>query len=408
MNLSNSSTIPNLLPETSVDDIILVIVALVLSISIISVNFVTIVVIKRTHHLHTLSNIYIVSLAVVDLIVGLGLLPLSAFYVPSVRRDYYDRDANLCVFVLGTNLGMAVVSTLHMTLIATDRYLYIVWPYLYQKYVHRKLVFAILGSTWIFGIFYGLVPQFIYRDITRFNKCDITLIMPKEYLFYSNVSIYVLCVTVDVVLYSLILIAASRQRRVIRSSSQSVDSTNTDGSLSDTTTCITQYNISTICYNNRRTHDSNQFLPLSNSEISQQETTRYTESSHQSNNPQHSNNAQHSKTYSVKRPSGTSLPSGKLRHRNKRLTSVRFFMTVFGVYFFCLTPTVACMGIDYHQPIPRVVYNLFNLLALLNSGMNFLIFFVLNSRFRTSVIELCRCGKFPRHRNSSDIPFFDS
>ncbi|BFZ25139.1 hypothetical protein BsWGS_28178 [Bradybaena similaris] len=406
-NLSTTNDAAVNINDVSVDDITLVIVALILSISIISVNFITIIVIKKIRRLQTVSNMYIVSLAAADLVVGLGLLPLSVFYIPSIRRDYYDRNVNFCVFVFGINLGMAVVSTLHMALIATDRYLYIVWPYLYQKYVQRKLVFGILACTWIFGLFYSLLPQFIHQDASKVSKCDITIIMPKSFIFYSNVSIYIMCSIIDVAMYSQILVIASRQRRVIRCKSQSVDGYNTDGSLSDTSTDVAQCTISTICFN-RLTAAPNQSLHLSNTDRFQQETATHNDQNTDSNNTSEPSYEQNIQANPLKRVSRTSLMSARIKNRSRRLKSVRFFMIVFGVYFICLTPTVVCMGIDYYTPIPRIIYNLFNLLALLNSGMNFIIFFALNSRFRSSVLKVCRCGTFTGHLNSNDMPFFDS
>lgn len=356
-----------------VTEIVLVIFALILSAFIISVNSITIFLIKTTQCLRTLSNIYVMSLAMTDLVVGLGLIPLSLFYVPSIRIQYYDQNIKLCVLVLGINLGMAVVSTIHMALIATDRYFYIIRPYFYQKVISRKIIYIILSSTWSFGIFFALLPQLIHNEAPKFSRCDITLAMPIEYLFYSTMSLYILCIIVDLTFYSQILYTAYTQRRIIQSTAI-VDSCRTSRTTSVAVTQTSRFerpkqsewNISSIVH------------PV----------TRY------QNNIQDPSIENRIACYSTPKLSS-------------RIKNVRFFMTVFGVYFFCVTPTVVCIGTDYYCTIPRFVYNMFNLLALLNSGMNFIIFFVLNAQFRMCVLRLFRCKKAANIPDPTDASYFD-
>lgn len=364
--------------EVSGFDITLVVVALALSIFIIAVNSLTIFVIRATRRLQTLSNIYVMSLAVSDLIVGLGLVPLSAFYVPYVRKNYYDQNVNFCVFVLGINLGVAVISSLHMSLIATDRYIYIIWPYTYQKYVDQRAIYITLSCTWTFGVLYALLPQLIHNDASTVAKCDITLAMPVGYLFYSTSFLYGFCVVVDLVMYMQILYAAHRQRRVILSASSAPPSGYTNESFSVSLT-------GTSLSDTAQPRDKNGLR-----RISVEPFQHPTQDCHP--NPRSWN-----KNFPVSSRKDTSY-----------LKSVKFFMTVFGVYFICLTPTVVCMGVDYYKRVPRILYNMFNLLALLNSGMNFIIFFILNAKFRMSVLSLFRCRRVVNNASATHESHGDS
>ncbi|CAL1546125.1 unnamed protein product, partial [Lymnaea stagnalis] len=288
--------------DLNVQSVVLAMTSLLMSLFITFVNILTIVVIRRTPFLRTLSNMYVTSLAASDLVVGLGLIPLSLFYIPSLRDRLFDRNIHFCAFIFGLNLGVSIVSSITMTLIATDRYIYILRPYAYKRVVTRRYVLVLVCLTWVFGVLYGLLPQLIHNDAAGVPKCDITLVMPVGYLFYTNLTIYSILIVLDFVLYTQILYTAYRQRRIIDAAA----------------------------------------------------------------------------------PVVSEPPS---RKGNLRLKSIKFFLTVFGVYFMCLTPTVVCMGVDYYSPVPRFLYNTFNLLALMNSGINFVIYILLNVKFKVSVMR---------------------
>ncbi|KAH9503376.1 hypothetical protein Btru_072868 [Bulinus truncatus] len=206
----------------------------------------------------------------------------------------------------GLNLGMCAVSVLHMTLISVDRFLYITQPYLYVRVVKLKPAVIALGAIWSFGFMYSLLPHFIYNTYTEPPVCDVTLVLPIGYLFYSSCTIYFSLVLVIVVMYSFILRTAYVQQK-------SVDA-------------------------------------------------------------------------------ATVYPDGdkekKFFTRKSAWKSVKFFIVVFGVFFVCLTPVVACLGIDYYYTVPGKLYRFLHLVAIMNSGMNFIIFAVLKKQFRQTFLKL--------------------
>ncbi|XP_059153311.1 trace amine-associated receptor 13c-like [Physella acuta] len=73
------------------------------------------------------------------------------------------------------------------------------------------------------------------------------------------------------------------------------------------------------------------------------------------------------------------------------MKSLKYFFTVFGVFFVCVTPTVLCMALDYYVRVPSVVYNCLVMLALSNSAMNFVILTLQNRQFRCSLLKTVRC-----------------
>ncbi|GFR73399.1 D(2) dopamine receptor [Elysia marginata] len=80
------------------------------------------------------------------------------------------------------------------------------------------------------------------------------------------------------------------------------------------------------------------------------------------------------------------------------MKSIKFFLTVFGVFLVCGTPTVVVMGLDYHYSVPSTVYRFLTIIAVSNSGMNFIIYAAMNRQFRHAFLmnsALARCRNSP-------------
>uniref|UniRef100_A0A2C9KZ95 G-protein coupled receptors family 1 profile domain-containing protein n=1 Tax=Biomphalaria glabrata TaxID=6526 RepID=A0A2C9KZ95_BIOGL len=80
-----------------------------------------------------------------------------------------------------------------------------------------------------------------------------------------------------------------------------------------------------------------------------------------------------------------------------------FFLTLFGVFFLCLTPVVVAMGLDCFVPIPVTLYRFLVMLAMANSGMNFIIFAFQNKEFRGALIKLLNLKRFLPNNSTRDV-----
>nr|KAI8758140.1 5-hydroxytryptamine receptor 4-like [Biomphalaria glabrata] len=400
----------------SMSSIILAILTAIMSALITFVNLLTILVIRRTPSLRTLSNMYITSLALSDLVVGLSLIPLLLFFIPSTRVQLFDQNIQFCVLVFGINLGVAVVSNINMTLIAADRYIYITRPYVYKRAVNKPCVFILMACAWVFGALYALLPQLIHNHDVY--SCDATLVMPVWYLFYTNLTMYSLLVITDLVLYSHILYVAHRQSRIItvvntsknipitspvtsppeHLTSKSGQNTGKTFSTSDQITlCKTDATLSNQTHSSKFKKDdifsihhiANEMCMEHIKETYLTNPRTISKKSHVNSQTSSSSQSKNIEVLQVRRHEQTLKGADKLSTKlgNNRMKSVKFFMTVFGAYFVCLTPTIVCMGLDYYTPVPRFLYNIFNLLALLNSGINFIIYLTLNARFKLAVLR---------------------
>lgn len=318
MNTTSSGNRNSESTEITTVDACLFVLALLLSFFICTVNIVTILLLWRTETLRTLANLYLASLAAADLVVGLGLVPMALFLLPPTRVSLFNRYSNLCVLMSGLNLGMAGNSVIHMAFVSVDRYLFISRPYTYQRVMNVRVVVINVTSAWVIGVSYTFLPQFIHQSFTDGVKCDVTELLPMWYLAYGAWGFYFTSVAVILIMYSLILRTAFKQRKSIQSVAPfgAQANGNSRGTISKST-----------------------------------------------------------------------------------LKSLKFFVTVFGIFFLCMTPIVISLGVDYYVNVPVTLYRILVMLALTNSGMNFVIFTVQNGQFRRAVFKFFRCYSLIREQN---------
>ncbi|GFR67767.1 beta-2 adrenergic receptor [Elysia marginata] len=291
-------------------DVCLFFIALCLALFIMSANATTVLAIWRTPGLRTLANTYVCSLACSDLVVGGVCVLLALYMLPPLRVNWFDRSGNLCSLLNGLNIGMTVVSAFSMTLIAFDRYLYIIKPYFYQRNINIQVIGISIALVWIAGLVVAFLPQFIARDGVL---CHITDRLPVWYLFHLCTILYLLTCVVNILLYTVILKVACRQRNAVMATVVSVQNT---------------------------------------------------------------------KPGELGKAGGTSSKISK-----GTMKSIKFFLTVFGCFFCCITPMVVVLALDIYVSVPTALYRLLNVVALLNSAMNFLIYAAMNLQFRQAFLK---------------------
>ncbi|ESP01372.1 hypothetical protein LOTGIDRAFT_157549 [Lottia gigantea] len=84
------------------------------------------------------------------------------------------------------------------------------------------------------------------------------------------------------------------------------------------------------------------------------------------------------------------IVDAKLHNNNMKL--VKMFLTVFGVFFICMTPGFTSVILGQIVGLPNGIVDICLLPALLNSGMNFFIYAVANMTFRQAFAGMICCG----------------
>lgn len=183
-------------------------------------NVMILVTLATTPRLRTTSNVYLATLAVADLFVGLNKMSFI-FWINTDTHRYFEDDYLLCqVFVMIT-FAACIASVFTLLVIASDRFVYIMFPFLYQRIVTMKRVSIIsLASFPVYVTYAGLLR---FLDPGPDIECTIDTIFPKSALItYINCCVFFMIGAAIGCLYAVIFCKAAAQAKAIDAVSASV------------------------------------------------------------------------------------------------------------------------------------------------------------------------------------------
>lgn len=102
-----------------------------LSLITIIMNLLVLYAVRRDKSLHTVGNLYIVSLSVADLIVGATVMPLNVVYL---MEDEWKLGHAVCQFWLIMDYVASTASIFSLFILCLDRYRSVRQPLKYLKY----------------------------------------------------------------------------------------------------------------------------------------------------------------------------------------------------------------------------------------------------------------------------------
>ena len=187
---------------------------------LIAENVLLITIIGRTRYLHTNTNILVASLAVTDVLNGVQCCTMgTAGFSVGIRPWLATLNSDLHIYdslMLSLNLSLVVVSLLHVSCLAVDRYLYVLWPLRYQRRVTRARVLTTAAGIWTVGIVYTLLPLGIFSS-PRYRQGCIFTELPVSFGYGPIGAIYLVCfIAVVYCTFALVRIARRHKLRRIK------------------------------------------------------------------------------------------------------------------------------------------------------------------------------------------------
>ncbi|CAG7825580.1 unnamed protein product, partial [Allacma fusca] len=116
---SEFQTAQNCVPMSTTKLILTLIPASVILVAVVLGNLLVIAGFLKKRSLRTPPHVYLVSLAIVDLLVGLVVLPLN---IQNLIRGCWMLGRTACKLYTTSDITLCVMSILHLCAIATDRY----------------------------------------------------------------------------------------------------------------------------------------------------------------------------------------------------------------------------------------------------------------------------------------------
>lgn len=133
--------------------------------------------------LRNVTNYFIVSLAIADMMVGLFAIPFALLV--NAKRPY--NRFHLCLFMNSFVVFLTQSSIFCLVAIALDRYFAVTKPLRYRRVATGRRALLIITSTWVLAFFIGMVPLFgWHKDPTGVVTCEFMKVIDMRYMVYFN------------------------------------------------------------------------------------------------------------------------------------------------------------------------------------------------------------------------------
>ncbi|XP_066917042.1 probable G-protein coupled receptor No18 [Clytia hemisphaerica] len=180
---SESPSIPTLNLSTTFSNMAAIFFIMIIIISV-SCNTLLIYIIVKVKSLHTIMHVFIINLAISDLITSAATMP---FDVDLMLTGSFNHSKIACGFMHFTFLISLPSSVLNLVLLTTERFISVVFPFQRIRYLKKRNVIIMLITTWVYTFSVALYPL-IYKPGPQivFGRC--VLIYPIAYDIFNVVT----------------------------------------------------------------------------------------------------------------------------------------------------------------------------------------------------------------------------
>ncbi|XP_062280836.1 trace amine-associated receptor 13c-like [Scomber scombrus] len=179
-------------------------------------NLLVVISISHFRQLHTTTNVFLLSLAVSDLLVGLTVMPTEIV----IHQSCWFLDKITCDLFLFLSFILTSSSVGSMVLISVDRYVGICAPLHYSSMITPSRAKICVSLCWICSVIYNFI---ILKDhlsqIYMFNPCfqECTVFISYISWVVDFIVTFFGPITVIIALYMRVFVVAVSQARVMRS-----------------------------------------------------------------------------------------------------------------------------------------------------------------------------------------------
>ncbi|XP_054834482.1 histamine H1 receptor [Eublepharis macularius] len=137
-----------------------------ISLTTVVMNILVLYAVKMEKKLHTVGNLYIVSLSCADLVVGAAVMPLNILYL---LKNEWLLGRQACLFWLSMDYVASTASIFSLFILCIDRYRSVQQPIKYLKYRTKTRASIMISGAWLLS-FMWVVPILGWRNFTHNNS----------------------------------------------------------------------------------------------------------------------------------------------------------------------------------------------------------------------------------------------
>ncbi|XP_043986952.1 trace amine-associated receptor 13c-like [Gambusia affinis] len=203
------------------ENILLYIMLSSVSLLTVTLNLLVIISVSHFRQLHTSTNLFLLSLAVSDFLVGLLLMPIRIL----LTGGCWMLGSLMCSLFNYTSFLLTSASVGNMVLISVDRYIAICDPLSYHVKVKQRRVQICICLCWGCSAFYnGVMMKDHFKDPDIFNSCYGECVLLIDFLVgtFDVIFTFLTPITVIIVLYMRVFVVAVSQAQAMRSQTAAV------------------------------------------------------------------------------------------------------------------------------------------------------------------------------------------
>ncbi|ELU05033.1 hypothetical protein CAPTEDRAFT_63740, partial [Capitella teleta] len=179
-----------------------------------SANVIVIICVRRYRPLRSHNNLFVVSLAIADLIVGICVMPFMTIYS---LYGYWPLSQKWCNAWIATDLTCTTISIVNLCLIANDRCLALTQPMRYRQPSRKRTVLIQIGAAWS-TVAFVVMPLVINTHIElQGPTCEGQCVLnpAKEIVLTEAVIIYYIPIATMIALYARCILYLHRRHSMI-------------------------------------------------------------------------------------------------------------------------------------------------------------------------------------------------
>ncbi|XP_046374880.1 D(2) dopamine receptor-like [Haliotis rufescens] len=177
-------------------------------------NILVVLSVVKERSLKTVTNYFICSLAVADIMVAVCVMPL-AIYLEVMSGIWLLSDI-LCDAWVAADVMACTASILNLTAISVDRFIAVTQPIKYSKHKNSKRVFIMLAMTWIISVAIA-APIALGVNYSDKRIAGVCAFFNSDFLIYSSMgSFYIPSLMMIFLYWRIYRVLRQRARKAMR------------------------------------------------------------------------------------------------------------------------------------------------------------------------------------------------